>query len=84
MNNAIVIVVQTIAQILSIIVIIDAVLSFVLPPYHPIRSVLGRVLLPFYAPIRRFLPSMGGFDLSPIILLLLIRAVIWVVTSIFG
>lgn len=83
MNNAIVIFIQTIGQILTIIVIIDAVLSFIMAPDHPIRSALGQILRPLYAPIRRLMPTMGGLDFSPIILLLVIRAVVWLATSIF-
>jgi len=84
MNNAVVIVVQTIGQILTIVIIIDAVLSFVLASDHPIRAALGQILQPLYGPIRRFLPTMGGLDFSPIILLLIVRAVVWIVTSIFA
>jgi len=82
MNNAIVTIVQTIGQIFMIIIIIDAVLSFIVAPDHPIRSALGQILQPIYAPIRRFLPTMGGLDFTPIVLLLAIRAVVWLVTSI--
>ena len=84
MSNAIVIVIQTLGQILTVIIIIDAVLSFIMAPDHPIRSALGQILQPLYAPIRRFMPSMGGLDFSPLILLLLIRAVVWFMTSIFA
>ncbi len=31
---------------------------------------LQRILEPIYGPIRRFLPNMGGIDLSPIVALL--------------
>lgn len=84
MNNPILIVIQTLGQILTIIVIVDAVLSFVLSPDHPIRSALGQILQPLYAPIRKFMPAMGGLDFSPIVLLLLIRAVVWFLTSILA
>lgn len=84
MNNAILITIQTIGQILTIIIIIDAFLSFVVAPDNPIRSALGQILQPLYAPIRRFMPAMGGLDFSPIVLLLLIRAVVWFMTSIFA
>jgi len=33
---------------------------------------LNRLLEPVYAPIRRFLPKMGGLDLAPLVALLLI------------
>jgi YggT family protein len=35
---------------------------------------LERLLEPLYAPIRRLLPSMGGLDLSPLILLVALYA----------
>ena len=35
---------------------------------------LERLLEPFYGPIRRILPNMGGLDLSPIVLILAIAA----------
>jgi len=82
MNNAIVVLVQTIGQVLTFVIIIDAILSFIVAPDNPIRRALGAILQPLYAPIRRFMPTMGGLDLSPIVLLLLVRAVVWIITSI--
>jgi YggT family protein len=35
---------------------------------------LERLLEPLYAPIRRFMPDMGGLDLSPLVLLVAIYA----------
>ncbi|MCK0120500.1 YggT family protein [Loktanella sp. F6476L] len=36
---------------------------------------LQRILEPLYAPIRRFLPDLGGIDLSPIVALLGLEAI---------
>lgn len=36
---------------------------------------LQRILEPIYGPIRRFMPNMGGIDLSPIVALLAIEAI---------
>ena len=83
MATFLIILIQVLAQVLSIMVIADAILSFFLSPYHTIREALGRILNPLYAPIRRILPAMGGFDLSPIILLLLIQAVVYILTGLF-
>lgn len=82
MRNPIEIIVVTIGEVLSIIIIIDALLSFVMPPSHPVREALGRILQPLYAPIRRFLPQTGMFDFSPIILLILIQVIVSLITSI--
>jgi YggT family protein len=35
---------------------------------------LNRALEPFYGPIRRILPDMGGLDLSPIVLIVALYA----------
>ncbi|MEL6363279.1 MAG: YggT family protein [Pseudomonadota bacterium] len=40
-----------------------------------IWNTLQAITEPFLAPIRRFLPSVGGLDLSPLILLILIWGV---------
>ena len=69
------VVVRTIFDILSFAVIIDSVLSFVLPPLHPVRSFLDRMVQPMLDPFRRIIPPIGGLDLSPIALLLLIQLV---------
>ncbi len=36
---------------------------------------LERLLEPLYAPIRRFLPNMGGLDLSPLVVLIGLYAI---------
>ncbi len=67
--------IRSVAQILSVLIIIDAVLSFFLSPFHPVRETLGKILNPLYAPIRRVLPPMGGIDFSPLILIILIQVI---------
>jgi YggT family protein len=44
------------------------------PVVWQIWTGLERLLEPLYAPIRRLLPSMGGLDLSPLILLVALYA----------
>jgi YggT family protein len=47
-------------------------------PYHPTWGPLFRITYqatePILAPVRNFMPAMGGLDLSPIIVLLLAGA----------
>ena len=64
-------------------VIMSFVVYFVRPPYPPLLVAIDRVVNqitePVLAPIRRMLPALGGLDLSPmvvIIVLMLIRAVL--------
>ena len=73
LGNFIVAIAQIIGVILTIltwIIIIRALISWVNPdPYNPIVQFLYRVTEPILMPIRRILPAMGGFDLSPIVAL---------------
>lgn len=55
------------------IVIARAVISWVNPdPYNPIVRFLRQVTDPLLLHIRRYVPIMGGLDLSPMILILII------------
>ena len=52
------------------IVIARAVISWVnADPYNPVVRFLHQVTDPVLDRIRRFLPAMGGFDLSPMVLI---------------
>ncbi len=55
------------------IVIARAVISWVnADPYNPIVRFLVQVTDPLLSRIRRFIPAMGGIDLSPMVLILAI------------
>lgn len=55
------------------ILIARAIISWVNPdPYNPIVNFLYRSTEPVLSRVRRFLPDMGGLDLSPIIVLVAI------------
>lgn len=55
------------------VVIARAILSWVSPdPYNPIVRIINQLTEPILFPIRRRVPYMGGVDLSPIIVLLVI------------
>lgn len=51
------------------------VLNIRQPFVSQIWYTLQRILEPIYAPIRRFMPNLGGIDLSPIVALLAIEAI---------
>jgi YggT family protein len=42
--------------------------------YSPIAVVLGHVVAPILRPVRRIVPLIGGLDLSPLIVLILLQA----------
>jgi|APMed6443717190_1056831.scaffolds.fasta_scaffold06973_4 YggT family protein len=74
--------IQLLAQILTWMVIASALLSFFLPPYHPVREALDRIIDPLLNPIRRVVPMAGMFDFSPLILILAIDLVSRILTAI--
>ncbi|MFO7876211.1 MAG: YggT family protein [Desulfovermiculus sp.] len=74
---------QAVAVVLNIVltlyfwvVIISAILSWVSPdPYNPIVRFIRSLTEPAFSMVRRWLPFtfLGGLDLSPIVVLLLIQ-----------
>ncbi|MEK6753898.1 MAG: YggT family protein [Chloroflexota bacterium] len=66
-------VVLSIARLFIYVVIASALLSFFLPPYHPVREALGRIIEPFLGPIRNLMPRTGMVDFSPMILILAVE-----------
>lgn len=63
--------IQLIIDIFIFAVFIQAILSWINPdPYNPVSGLLRSLTSPVLSPIRKHLPSMGGFDFSPIIALI--------------
>ena len=57
---------------LSILIIADVLVSYILDPYHPLRRFLDSIVQPLLLPIQRILPPVGGLDLSPLVLLVVL------------
>ena len=69
-------IIRTVLTIYFYVVIASAILSWVNPdPYNPIVRFLRNATEPVYAYIRRYMPFLyvGGFDLSPLVLILIIQ-----------
>jgi YggT family protein len=66
-------VINTFAQILVLVVILSAILSYFMDPYHPVRRGINSIVEPMLAPIRRLVPPVGMIDFSPLILIVLIQ-----------
>ena len=81
MINIIAEIISTLANLIVLLVIVDSILSYFLSPSHPVRIALDRVLLPFLAPIRKVVPLVGMFDLSPLILIILVQILSYVLIS---
>ncbi len=66
-------VVHVLLMAVIIVVIARAVLSWVSPdPYNPIVRIIVQFSEPLLYPIRRRLPILGGMDLSPMLLILVV------------
>jgi YggT family protein len=82
--SVIIIFINTIAQIFVWVVIASSLLSFILPPYHPVREALDRIVDPFLNPIRRLVPMAGMFDFSPLILIIAVQFIARILIVIFS
>jgi YggT family protein len=67
--------IHRIIQLLILVVIIQAVLTYFLSPFHPIRQVIDRIVEPMLMPIRRILPPLGMLDFSPLVLIILLEVI---------
>lgn len=70
-----IVVISLISQLLGLLVIVSVILSFIMEPYHPVRRSIDSIVEPMLAPIRRIIPPLGMFDLSPLVLLILIQLI---------
>jgi YggT family protein len=65
---------------------IRAILSWVRigyeSPFRPVVDGVHRITEPLLAPVRGILPAMGGFDLSPLLVIVAIRILQTVLRSI--
>ena len=60
---------------LVLLVLTYVVISYFMSPYQTFRIWVNRLVEPMLQPIRKVVPLIGMFDISPIILLLLIQFV---------
>jgi len=69
-------------QLITVLVVIDVVLSYFMSPFHPVRQFLDRIVEPMLAPIRRILPQTGMIDFSPLVLIILLQVIDAIVKNI--
>lgn len=77
-----VIIIQTIRQVIYILILLKVVLSYFMDPFHPIRNFVDQLMDPLLKPIRQVMPTVGRFDFSPLILILIIEVLASLLLSI--
>jgi YggT family protein len=61
--------------------LIYVILSWVVQGYHPLAATLGTLLEPLLRPVRKVLPPVAGFDLSPMLVMIVLYALILALPS---
>ena len=72
--------VHRVIQLFVLVIIVQAILSFFMDPFHPVRRTIDQIVNPFLMPIRRVLPPIANFDFSPIVLIILLQIVDTILT----
>jgi YggT family protein len=70
---------KTVLQGLMLLTLAYAILSWV-QPQAPVQSMLARLVEPVLQPIRRFVPMVGGVDLSVLLLVILLQVGLLVIS----
>ncbi len=82
MSTAILYVINFILLIITVIIIAKVVLSYFMDPYQPVRLFIDKIVDPMLRPIQRIIPPIGGFDISPLVLLVIIQLIGRLIVSI--
>lgn len=61
--------------VLILAIIARSLLSFFMDPRHVVFEFLATITEPILAPIRRVMPRMGMFDLSPLVAIILLQVI---------
>lgn len=68
--SAFIILISSIFKLLFWVLILRAILSWISRGHNPIEAVMIQLTEPLLAPVRRFMPAMGGLDLSMLVVLI--------------
>ena len=68
-------IINLIASLLILLIVLNWVFSIFLDYYNPVRRFVERIVDPLVMPIRRVVPLIGMFDISYLVLILMIYAV---------
>ena len=83
MAGALVEVVRLTIHLAMLVVLVTALLSWI-NPYAPLAPFFNQLARPLLAPFQRVIPPLGGIDLSPLVLLLVLQVLLMVLDSLRG
>ncbi len=68
-------IIYRLAQLLILVVLIDIILTYFVPPWNRVRVILDRIVEHLFSPFRKVIKTVGGLDFSPIVLVVLIQII---------
>jgi len=74
-------IIDVIRQTIYLLVLLKVILSYFMDPYHPFRQSIDRLIDPLLKPIRQVIPTVGRFDFSPILLIIIVEVIAMVIIS---
>ena len=74
--------VDLLTTLMVLLILTYVIISYFMSPYHTFRMWVDRLVEPMLRPIRKVIPLVGMFDISPIILLLLIQFIGYILKQI--
>jgi len=77
----IVTIIDVIRQTIYLLVLLKVILSYFMDPYHPFRQSIDRLIDPLLKPIRQVIPTVGRFDFSPILLIIIVEVIAMIIKS---
>ncbi|HDD62354.1 MAG TPA: YggT family protein [Chloroflexi bacterium] len=74
-------IIDVIRQTIYLLVLLKVILSYFMDPYHPFRQSIDRLIDPLLKPIRQVIPTVGRFDFSPILLIIIVEVIAMIIKS---
>ncbi len=82
--SAAVIVITAVFKLLFWVLILRAILSWISRGHNPIEAVMIQLTEPLLAPVRRFIPPIGGLDLSMLVVIIALQFLELLVNDLLG